>query len=438
MTNNFSIYLQTLERGFRKLCKLEFLQPDGSVAFSVGSRTQNPFVPQSDTAAFLQSGALNVSLQNGKRRSATITLANIDDKFDFSINHIWYGTKLRLLMGLELPNGEPFYLPQGEFFLKNPKSSYTPKQRQITYNLVDKWANLDGTLLGQLPKTYTIPADTDYFAAIQDILHLSKYDMGSATDPSAYLDSTPPVFTNYYDGKQMTVRMTNNGLTYFNKTVLLRETPFEITVQIGRPVSELLLGINDALVGWIGYDQTGALRVDSAKEDILDSEKPILYYFNENNSLLAEYSESCLDTDIYNNFIVIGSNIRNASVYGIATNYDPSTTANVNMIGMRTFTESRPEYYTAQQCEDRATFLARRQAMMQKSISLRCGQMFHLYENGIISVQRPDKQSSPVEQHVIQSFTLPIAEKGNMTITATSVNDLKDIQIQSSQEGDSQ
>ena len=56
--------------------------------------------------------------------------------------------------------------------------------------------------------------------------------------------------------------------------------------------------------------------------------------------------------------------------------------------------------------------------------------MFHLVENNLITVQRTDKQGSPIEKHLIQSFTLPIAETGQMTINCVSVNDLPNLQTE--------
>ena len=62
--------------------------------------------------------------------------------------------------------------------------------------------------------------------------------------------------------------------------------------------------------------------------------------------------------------------------------------------------------------------------ILQKSVTINCAPMFHLVENGIVAVKRTDKEGSPVERHLIQSFTIPIAETGTMSINCTSVNDI--------------
>ena len=161
MTSKYKQYLQALKTPFKKLAKIEFLQPDGSVAFSLDNNFKRGYRTKYDTRAFIQNGSLSVAMQNGLRRRASITLSNLDGTFDFSINKIWFGQQIRLLMGLVLPDGTEFYLPQGVFYISNPTSAFKPNQRSVTYNLVDKWAYLDGSLFGTLSGTYQIEKDEE-------------------------------------------------------------------------------------------------------------------------------------------------------------------------------------------------------------------------------------------------------------------------------------
>ena len=50
--------------------------------------------------------------------------------------------------------------------------------------------------------------------------------------------------------------------------------------------------------------------------------------------------------------------------------------------------------------------------------------MFHIVENGLITIERTDKEGHPIERHLVQSFTRPIGQTGSMTIEAVSVRDL--------------
>lgn len=183
MTNRYIEYLSALKNPFKKLAKIEFLQPDNSVAFSLDNNYQRGYNTLHDSRAFIQSGSLNVSLQNGQRRTATVTLANIDNAYDYSINKIWFGQRIRLSMGLILPDGTDFYLPQGVFYVNAPNNVYSPSERTVTLNLVDKWSYLDGSLFGNLENTYQIPAtdgagtstNTNIFRAMSSILQLSRH-----------------------------------------------------------------------------------------------------------------------------------------------------------------------------------------------------------------------------------------------------------------------
>ena len=88
-------YLETLKTNFTKLAKLEFLNPDGSVAYALDNDPKNL-----RNKAFLQDGDISCNLNNGMRRQASVTLSNLDGEFEFAVNKIWYGTQLRLSEGL--------------------------------------------------------------------------------------------------------------------------------------------------------------------------------------------------------------------------------------------------------------------------------------------------------------------------------------------------
>ena len=120
-SERWSLYLETLKGPFQKLAKLEFLWPDGTVNFVVDNNPNNP-----KSRAFIQGGTLTVNFNNGLRRNAQVTLANIGGEFSYEVNKIWFGTQIRLSEGLVLPNGEEFYLPQGVFYIKDPQEAVVP------------------------------------------------------------------------------------------------------------------------------------------------------------------------------------------------------------------------------------------------------------------------------------------------------------------------
>ena len=420
MANSFNQYLEALKFPFRKLAKLEFLQPDNSVAFSLDNNFKRGYRSKYDTRAFIQSGTLNVSMQNGQRRKATATLANIDGAFEYAVNKVWFGQRIRLSMGLVLPDGSEFYLPQGVFYINNPQSVFKPNSQQITYNLVDKWAYLDGTLFGNLYNTFLINRETDgvntnIFKAMQSVLSLSKMDLFTqTTDVGLMVDSVLPVFTTYYNGK-----------TYSDGS-LMTDIPYTLRINATEgTLAKVLLELNEMLVAWIGYDQTGALRIDSSQTDINDAEKPILWTFSPENSNLLGITETAKNSEVFNHVLIIGEGLNGGEVYGEAKNFNPASDTNINLIGLHTYRESKATYWNSQQCTDLAEWYLKRKTALQKSITIESSQMFHLIENRLVAIKRTDKQGSPVERHLIESFTLPIGETGSMSINAASIYDIQ-------------
>lgn len=427
-------YLDALLNPFQKLTKLEFLQPDNSVAFFLSNANgyRRGYNPKYQSSALVQQGTLSVSFQNGARRKASITLSDIDNAFEYNVNNIWFGQKIRLSMGLVLPDGTDFYLPQMVGLIKNPQSVLSENQKTVTFPLVDKWANLDGSLFGKLTDTYTAKQSTAEYAvytAIANLLKTSIYDHKLTDDINAMIDNIAPIFTNYYDGKNYAVLDGDGSQT---RTASMTEIPFDISENGGSNFAQLLLQFNDVLAGIIGYDQTGALRLEPSQTDINDIEKPVLWQFTQRNSTLSQISETIKNDQVYNDVIISGGGNTSGGVWGRASNNDPNSDTSIQAIGLKTYRETKANYFNSKQCLALAEYYLKRKTVLQKSVNITSSQMFHLVENQLVSVQRTDKPGSPTERHLINSFSLPIGETGAMTINATSVTDIPNFTVTSS------
>lgn len=426
-------YLDALLNPFQKLTKLEFLQPDNSVAFFLSNANgyRRGYNPKYQSSALVQQGTLSVSFQNGARRKASITLSDIDNAFEYNVNNIWFGQKIRLSMGLVLPDGTDFYLPQMVGLIKNPQSVLSENQKTVTFPLVDKWANLDGSLFGKLTDTYTAKQSTAEYAvymAIANLLKTSIYDHKLTEDINAMIDNVAPIFTNYYDGKNYAVLDGDGSQT---RTASMTEIPFDISENGGSNFAQLLLQFNDVLAGIIGYDQTGALRLEPSQTDINDIEKPVLWKFTQRNSTLSQISETIKNDEVYNDVIIVGGGNTDGGIWGRASNDDPNSDTSISAIGLKTYRETKANYFNTKQCTALAEYYLKRKTILQKSVNITSSQMFHLVENQLVSVQRTDKPHNPTERHLINSFSLPIGETGAMTINATSVADIPNFTVTS-------
>ena len=406
-----------------KLVRLDFLNDDGSVAFSVDNnerRGTNGY--SANSRAFLQDGTLSVSLQNGKRRQASITFANLDGEFDFAVNKLWFGQKVRLMMGVTLSDGYQFYLPQGVFYINSPTLDWKPNSRQASYSLTDKWAYLDGSLFGELQDTYEIGVGENIFGAMQAVLQLSRFSLAPTSNVMDMIDPITPIFTDYFNNRTTTV----NGQAYPNNLV-----PYEVVIERGQNYANILLDLNSLIAGWIGYDATGTLTVLPSENDIADQTKPVQWDFNTNSKTFLGLSETADLGEVYNKLIIIGeAKDSEYSPVGVAINNDAASDTSIGRIGLKVKTESASGYYTKEQCAALAAFKLKRSTVLQKSVTFSCSQMFHLQENNLVTVLRSDKQGSPIERHLIQSFSIPLSQTGQMSITATSVTDYPNITIE--------
>lgn len=398
-------YLNTLKTEFVKLARLEFLNPDGSVAFALDNNAMN-----SRSGTFIQDGTITVNLQNGKRRCATVTLSNLDSAYDYNVNKLWFGQQVRLSEGLVLPDGSDFYIPQGVFYVMNPEENYLPENKTVKLNLEDKWCYLDGTLFGRLDGIYEVPLNRDIFVAIQSILELPR---GNGYP----VDNVTPLFTEYYNTQTTTLP---DGSTISD---LLMPYTYRCESDSGT-YADIILEMNKILAGWIGYDPTGRLRLDPSQDDIVDSDKPIMWTFTPNEQQFLGATYTVKNSDVYNDIIITGEALSEYSnVAGRACNYDPSSDTNINLIGKKTYRESAAGYASRRQCEDLAVFKLKRQTVLQKSVSIKSQQLFHIQENQLVTILRPDKPGSPMERHLVTGFSRPIGQTGEMTIQATSVQD---------------
>jgi hypothetical protein len=402
----YQLYLESLRKPFQKLVRLRFLNPDGSVAFVLDNDPLN-----ARASAFLSSGELHCNLQNGQRRTVSVTLSNVDQRFDYSINSLWFGQEVALDEGMVLPNGQEIYFQQGIFLLETPKDELRPAERTITYNLVDKWANLDGTLYGNLEGTYEVEEGTNIFEPITSLL---SEDRGNGQK----VDNITPVYTDYYNGRTQTMP---DGTT-----VVMTDTPYTLRIDSeSGTIAEIILGLMEMLNTWVGYDNTGALRVDPSQDDLLDTAKPVAWQFKVEDFSFLGATYTIKNTEVYNDYIVVGEQLDDyTQPSGRATNNNPESDTNVQTIGRKTFREQRAGFATSTQCQDLANWMLKRSSILQKSISISCSQILHINENELVEIVRTDKQGSPVERHLVLGFSRPLNGTEEMKIDAVSVNDL--------------
>lgn len=405
MANRYADYLKALRQPVRKLCRLRFLQPDGSTAFTMDNNAKSL-----RAGAFIADGTITGNRQNGTRRTATVKLVNLDGEYDYNVNQVWFGQEIALDEGLILPDGTDYYIQQGIFLIKNPVESVLPSGRTATYSLTDKWAYLDGTLGGNLNAAHVVDYGTNIYMPIRSLLAEGR---GNGYP----IDRVTPIFTEYYNGKTQTLP---DGTV-----VSVTNAPYTQTIEAdGGTIALVILGLGSMLNALVGYDETGALRIDPSQDDISDLSKPVLWDFSFSDVTLLGPTYTVKNTEVYNEFIVVGEGLDgSAQPWGLARNLDIRSDTNVMTIGTKRKWLSLPDYWTRQQCEDRAVWELKRASVLQRAVDISCTQMFHIRGNDLVTIARTDKPGNPVERHLVMGFSRPLVGNKPMTISATSVLD---------------
>ena len=410
----YQTYLDSLHNPFIKLCRLRFLNPDGSLAFAIGSN-DTALMQQHDMRTFISDGSISVNFQNGQRRTASVNLSDIDNEFEYRVNNLWFGQEIALDEGIILPDGTEYYIQQGIFVPLTPTESFAAGKSLISYQLADKWSNLDGTLGGNLEATYEVEEGTNIFAPIIALLAENR---GNGIP----VDNIAPVFTTYYNDKYQTLQ---DGTS-----VSLLSCPYTIDVEGESTKADVILKLMEIINGLVGYDQSGALRVDASQDDIDDIVKPTLWTFSRDEATLLETSYTASPQDVFNDYIVVGEQIDDYEQPAArAQNYDPSSDTNINLIGHKVKRESAAGFYSNLQCRDLAVWRLKRAAIMKKTVNISCSQILHIRENCVVEIIRTDKPDNPVERHLVQGFSRPLIGTGTMTINAVSVHDIPDITV---------
>lgn len=384
----FQEYLKALKsNSIYPTAKLYFLNNDGTPYYEI-------------TDEFIINGSISVSFNNGMRRTASITLANNNGKYDSLIQRgVLLNQKVKLYAGLHLGD-EEYLIPQGVFYINNPVSSYSPTNKTIQLNLVDKWGALDGTVGGTLNGIYQINVGNSLLEAVSTLLKLDKGDGNP-------LDNIEPLIDPRY---------LNNEELYL--------APYTLRTEASSHYSDILLGINTMLVSSCGYDAEGILRYNDANTTYKDINQPLAYDFFVDSRELYSASYTYKLSDIYNEVQVVGTILNGAQIKGSAQNNSPSSALAIDKIGRRTLWVSDTKFYTNTQAQEYAEYELNRRTALQRSVTFECSPIYHLKENDLITITRADINESGVpEVFIVNSFTVPLGT-GKMSVTATSLNEL--------------
>jgi len=123
-------------------------------------------------------GTLNISFQNGSRRTASIKFVNLDNKYTLSPNDdkIWFDNKFKIETGI-INDGVEVLFPQGIYVIGEPNlSNNYNSESTTTFELYDKFSYLDGTISGKLENTIYIEKGKNVVTVMEELFQIADDD----------------------------------------------------------------------------------------------------------------------------------------------------------------------------------------------------------------------------------------------------------------------
>lgn len=329
-------------------------------------------------------GNLNISLNEGVRRTCNLNLINKNNKFNEYFGNLSIGSKFKLYLG-DIINDIPYYFQQGVFIFDDPSLVSSTSDLRVEISGTDKWSMLNGVNGGILDSTYTIPSGTLVSKLIKDTLNLQIVN-----DPiSPLIDmSLEEVVTTY-----------------------------DITKEAGASVSDIFLEVALNISSYIYYDETGRLILKPVEYD--DFKGSIYDFTREDYNYLGatkKYSYS----EIYNSVLIIADNT-NSDLPPIKAEVvnndllDPNSVPNVGFKKTKLITEYTKGITTETLANDRAFWELKKVKARQSSVSMNCLPLYNLDVNNIITIS-DNKLSSERERFLINSISIPIGTSGTATL----------------------
>lgn len=371
---NYNDYLNYIKQNIRKpIYKIELLN----------SIDETPYETIEDVV-INDSGSLNISLNEGVRRTCNLNLVNKNNRFNEYFSNLSIGSKFKLYLG-DIINGELYYFEQGVYIFDDPSLISRTSDLRVEISGTDKWSMLNGQNGGVLDGTYTVPSGTLVSKLIKDTLGLQIVN-----------DPIEPLI---------------------DEVLQSTTTTYDITKEAGASVSDIFLEIALNISAYIYYDEKGRLVLKPIE---YDDYKGSIYNFTRSDYNYLGATKIYNYSAIYNSVLVIADNtnsemppIKAESINNDLT--DPNSVPNVGFKKTLLITEYTKGITTETIAKERAEWELKKVKARQSSVSITCLPLYNLDVNQIITVS-DNKLSSERERFLINSVSLPIGTSGEATL----------------------
>jgi hypothetical protein len=351
---------------------LSAIRNSADVSYRIELLDKNEDAIEDITEDFLD-GSISIRYQNGDRRSADLSLINIDNKYTPSHKgRIWANTKIKISCGLD-----DFVLSIGIFCLVEPETTSNFSETTSSLSLNDKWSLVDGTLSGTLKSDYIIPVGTNIGAAVKTII---------ATEIG---DVKPPII--------------------IPTTVA---TPYTLTLDRGDNFGDMLIKLAEMISYECFYDKNGHFRFQPVGND---DNNPSMWDYSTNEVTYLGSSRRFDFAQLKNSVYVYGDNINGSQIQGSAQDTYLFSPTSVGLIGERVKLINDDIIFNNTLATQRAAYELRKAIIVQESTSLTSVPMFHLDVGEIITIEDSGNDLNR-DRYIISGLDIPLNISSTMKV----------------------
>lgn len=406
----------------QKILSYPIVNPIYRISVLHEDETVDYIIPNSD---IIEDGiSFTENYSNGQRRNITLKLVNIKEeklpdkkwndlseedkmywgsrekyyienstkyfKYAPNVDNLWYGKKIKYDVGI-IWNGNPFYFDRGIYVIDGFDFAYTTGQKEITYQLKDKFCVYAGTT-GTLDVGYEIPVDTPIEEVIPSIQNLTHAD-GNANDLKAcIIDSS---FTGF-------------------------KTQATIRVEAGGKISELYDQLATQMSAEYYYNSMGHLCFYPIDESLNDIDKPIIWQFTEMDMDGVNLNS---EEDLVNVVKVVGDSVDGKVYSAIVKNENLNSPINIYYIKERMDSPiSNANIWSDEMAEDLARYNLRKKSIiaLKQTINVPFNPM--LMVNNLIEIKNTDLNMDR-QRFIINSVSY-VSGSATMSIEIVNVDQL--------------
>lgn len=350
-------------------------------------------------------GQINISRQSVTRRSCSLTLFGVENKYlPCPDSLIWFGRKFKLLIGIvDKSSNDIYWWSQGVYFIQSAGSDGTT----VNIEAVDKGGALDGSLsTNLLQSSYVIEKGSRISDVIKDTLML---DSGRGA-----IDPIPSIID-----------------TYFNDVL----TESDITINANSYIGDIFSALAENYKCDVYYDSDGHMRFHKTVDaQYADGYKYLSHQWDYNDSD-AWYGNRNYqyNFDGYNS-VTVYTNIseteneggENLNVSYTARNNNPLSPLRVSLIGVRSTEAKEIKYVNVsrnemeRRCKDLGDYLLLKESFLGMTLNFDSPIIPHMDVDKPIGItDKKFKLDNSV--FIVQSITIPLSA-GAMNISATNIN----------------